>query len=500
LLAFFRKILIRFSSPRTRKRLLLREELDKIAHQIARTPFRRYYKSAHKSFGLETGQLFQGLARVFAPAAQVLAKAEDSPLLRGITIEKMLTQEQKAALDKLDMDTLRKTIDGNALLEAAASIEKLIAETEILFTKQWTARCDAYYNQVIYYIWLATLNYPSIIRPFIPAGGASTEYDILRFRGSFHTVPGAAIIAFIQDFAELLEGFEIGADWDTVFDILAAFSKNAPPQQKKWGWVKKTLEELDISNFLHLLLRHYYGKANLKITEQYPQYQIATSFVTGKLEAAQTFADNLRKRDNDTKVNTLRSALFGEMGGMEMAGYYTREHGESLAHRCGTGFTCADAFNTVRLFITVFYDEITLLCDTLIISGEWYDMDLYRNFAANWHHLEEILDNVKEFDKSLGPDGQLGKNEASAKLSKVALTIYVEKANEAARALIEEYLDGITILEQQLETIYTDKAQETPLVIRNWEPLDTVMAGTSAAALQKAMNDFEFLETFLLPE
>jgi hypothetical protein len=124
--------------------------------------------------------------------------------------------------------------------------------------------------------------------------------------------------------------------------------------------------------------------------------------------------------------------------------------------------------------------EIKPSIDLLLIRGQWVATVLSQQLSESYHRLNELTDQLLEFDETLAEDGELGaainnalqKSDRNKGIVRI-LKQHISDANNEALRIIRESAQHLISVAKYVKSILEDHKSKPPEMILNWREIET---------------------------
>jgi hypothetical protein len=200
----------------------------------------------------------------------------------------------------------------------------------------------------------------------------------------------------------------------------------------------------------------------------------------------------------DTRIAECAKRFFGDTSTEHLA-YYNEENSELYKKNNFNGFDFARGLNYLIVFLLNEKAQLQFFSDLFLIRGQWVSPALFRPLSDAMQMLETIPGTIKALDESLSDKGVYGpklekaltKSDLSKSLIR-SINTNLDHLNNEARLIITDAIFNLSVLADSLVVILEDYRRSFPLIILNWEELDSYSNGileSRIAGMYKRLED-----------
>ena len=460
------------NDPERQKRRLLKE----IGKDLQRQRY-RLYKPRSREVLPGLGRLLFEAYRVVGPAQPLVAGAESSGALRQIVVEQFHSEEQNRLREELNEKAIRERAEHADARQVAAGVRDSLEAYVAGFDATTIKQIDATYNLIRAFIDFARFDLYFVLRkldPTVREGGFAVV-------PRFEPMNGEYVCDDIKDLLEVALPLDKDAPWDQALGALREYRSVDVVDRGAWQKLLNTLTGVLRSGVLVKIVQHLDGDPGYRPAVHAYHERIAEHQLTVLRTQVEATLQTLGRERRSRQVEELVTRVFGTAD-VQRARHYTEEAGAAFAGQAGGGFQHTEAVNYLKAYLVDSFraDGYRLLSDLLVVRARWSDPESSQRFSDALHAVSDAVDQVVEFDDSLGERNALGvrltraagrlvdRDPASNRLLREAL----RDVNEQARAIVNSAGTSLVELGRIVKVLTEDIGRDRPQVVLNWRELE----------------------------
>ncbi len=439
-------------------------------------------KAKWKFFSPTGDQADVGLAKAFyemyavvGPAKTLLANAASSHALRGIFIDQVLSESQRALKDQFAEDAIRalsKTVPTETL---TSQIRESLVEFAAAFDAERQKAVDARYNLFLQFMDFVDFNYYFMLKKF----DSMLPDNDFNYLPRWEAIDGEYVVDDLKDFLTATSGMAVDADWDGMFDVLKLYKQIDVVSRQNWKKMMSNFGAVKRSGVLLQMVQYLSKDPSYQFKAYIASERIVEPFLDSVRSTAEgTLARIAHERKLD-KVNSLVNQVFGTTG-ISRTKNYTEKANLVFQKKKVGGFTLVEPMNYLKAFLLDYYKrDIRELVNLLLVKGQWVTNTLAAPLSESFHQLMEVSDRITAFDEVLAEDADRGAKlktllSRADKDSNAANSVRMQlkDINAGARALIVEAATHLIVIGKHLKMAIDDLAKPKHELILNWKMLE----------------------------
>ena len=473
--SFFQKILGLFMSSDSPE-ALKRRKLKDIAKIIGKTRYSKWYKPGSQEVLPQAAQFFYSIYKVVGPARPLLAGIASSKVLKNITVENSLSDNQKKLLENLSEESI---LEQSKHSNAEALTEKVKKELKTFigeFDSNQTQKIDLIYQHLDAFIQFVLFDYYFLLRKF----DSNFIENNFNYAPNFQAIRGEYISEDLKDFASVFYQLSFDTDWNLIFDIIKTYKNIQPVHTGQWKKLLGVLNDLRRSRALEYIIQHItediiYTVETTPFTEK-----LSDTYISQIKTNTQNVINKLIDEQRSSKVAVLISKIFGEqvISGMKN---YTVDANTAFTKRGLSGYIYAEEMSYLKSFLIEYVKtDVRTLCDLFLVRGNWGGFaGTTADFSNSFHAIIQVAAKAVEFDDKLSEVSEMGvkfrtllsrmerEKEAGRQASKL-----LNDVNETALKLINISLKHIIVIGNNFKNIIADYDKPRRELIQNWKEIE----------------------------
>ena len=452
-----------------------KRQLKALAKEIAKNKFGKWYKPSADEFQPQMAHFFYELYKVVGPARALLTNADSSKMLKVIAVEQNLSKNQNKLRSALTAETIEERAKKTTPKELAAQVRKEL----ILFTQEFDEKkieeIDILYRQLNEFIHFVLFDYYFLLKKF----DAAFPEDKYSYVPKFVPVNGEHVREPLKDFAPMLYGLPLEADWEKVFAIITAYKNVQPVNAAQWKKQLGLFNDVRRSNILEKTIRHVTKDPNYAIEFTLSSDRITDDYIKKIERITEETLKKISKDQKSSQVAVLAQRVFGNevMSGTK---YYNPVSNAAFEKRGLDGYIYADALNYLKSFLVDYFkSDIRALSDLVLVRGQWMQQAPSSEYSESYHTLMQIATKILEFDEKVSEVSELGvkfrtllsrmerEKDAGRQIQK-----YLEEVNDAAFKLLKTSIKNIITLGNAIKNCIADYDKPHRELLQNWKEVE----------------------------
>lgn len=472
---FFKKI-FSFLFPTPDDQAIKNRQLKKIAKEIAKSKYSRWYHSKNQELSAEFAAFLFRVYKVLGPARALLSAAASSQVLKTLVVEQKLTKQQKTLLERLSEAAILEQAQTADTKTLTAAVEKNYA----LFTQKFNAETiktiDQTYASLESFVQLALFDYYFVLRKFEPALPEGAYSYIPKFR----PIKCAHILDELNDFSAVLHDLSEQTNWKHVFEIITAYKTIRPVNDNQWTKIFKALIELRNANILEKIIAHSTDDPLYTITYKSSTPTIARTYLQTLKATVEKTVRSVYQNKKNNEISRLAEYVFGKkqlQGGLY---WYTIRANDQFEKRRLSGFLYTRALNYLKVFLTEYASQdVHELSELFLVRGNWGSTIATSEYSESFYALAALTETVTQFDESLSETSNRGMSfrkllsrmdrERTAAQQVNAL---LNEVNKEASALLNDAMRHIIVMGKHIKLVLEDYKKPRRIVLQNWNEIE----------------------------
>lgn len=392
---FFAQLFAKIFSPNDPE-LVKKRELAKVLKNISKTKFSRWYRPT-QMVTADMAEFFFEVYKTVGPAKALFDNATHSRMLKFLSIEHVLTKEQKALLDDIDEERIRvlaKTMPYEALAEL---VNKKLKNFEKSFSDAQAKNAHELYHAIKSFVALCSFDYYFLLKQF---DERLMELNF-SYRPVFQDVAALAVLDSLENFLDILLNIPFESDWDTVIDVIGAYKNVKPVNLAAWKKTEQNLKTLRNSLVLENIIRHASGDPYVSFMQQNDTENISQKYMSDLFKNSEAVLTNIKKELNADVVIALVKKIFMTDQPYSAAKYYTVNN-PLFAHTQLAHFVHGTAFSYLKSFLFEYFKtEVRDISDLFLVRAIWNNPEYVKEYSESYHELFALAEAVHSFDENL---------------------------------------------------------------------------------------------------
>ncbi|NCN05597.1 MAG: hypothetical protein GW949_08190 [Spirochaetales bacterium] len=474
-----------------------RRLLKSIGKDLSKLRF-KFYRPKGEMALPQLAKFFFEVYKVTASASDLTVGADQSDVLKEITIDFHMTDDQKLLRESFSEAEIRekaKTMDPKFLVsKLKEDLVTFISSFDSTLVKQ----INSSYNSVLRFVHFVRYDYYFTLKKY---DSSMAEGNVIG-NPKFEAINGEYILDDLKDFLEVALPIQKDLNWEAVFTILATYKGTEIVNTQAWGKVLQILKNVVHAEILTLIIRHLSGDPYWKPTPHVPGEHIVEGYLNKIKSQTETVVQKIAEEKKNAKVDKIVTLVFGGPVPPRIKNYTDRAS-LSFGRRIGMTYTHTLPINYLKSFLLDFFKkEIRELQDLLLVRGKWTTNVLSQQLSDHYYQTLAVSDKVLAFDDSLGDEGDIGsrlkrsmarvveRDESSAR----PVRAMVQEINNQAQKIIAEAATILIAFGKSLKSLAEDIDKKDFELIINWKEL----VALSEVPLKERLNeDYKRLYFFI---
>jgi hypothetical protein len=468
--------------------------LKRMKKLLAANAYGNFYRIKTGEVTVELAEFFFAVYKAVSPAQDALQNAAGSSRLKLVTIHAFLDEMQAALLERLSPEVIESRARETPSRDLARQLQDEFDRLAAGFDPERVNAVDGCYSLILDMAKLVTYDFYFLLRKF------DIQLSEHNFKGKprFVSVPGTTVSDEIKDFLELTAGIDMDRDWDTVRAVLRDFKGAEVVNPKLWNAMLAELQEVKRSGILEMLVQCITGDPDWGWEPRLTREHITGAYLEAIRHEIFDHLARITTAKQDALIAECARRFFGE-DNTELLTYYTEENNERYKKNNFNGFTFARGLNYVLVFLLDEKPQLQFFSDLLLIRGEWVIPALSHPLSDAIRLLDSLPDTIKALDDSLSDKGAYGPKLEKAlqrtdhsKTQIRQINTALDHLNNEARLIITDAIFNLSVIADSLKDILEDYQRSFPLMIKNWEKLESYSNGElegRSAGMHKRLGD-----------
>jgi len=474
-MSLWQKLLSLIFTVNTTPEAAKKKKLKEIAKSINKTRYGKWYKASGAEIKTPLADFFYNVYKVIGPSKPVLVNANASKVLKNVTVESFLTEEQvnlvqgisDKAIEERAVDTDVDVIVAQVRKELTTFLQG-VNSGEVMKADIIYANMDAFINFVLFDFYFFLKKFDPVIM--------ENKFDYVP---KFQQIRGEYVVDALKDFATVLYSLPEEADWKSVFAVLERYKSVKLVNEAQWKKIFGTLQDMKRSRFLELLICHISQDPFYRIQTVLFTEKITDNYIANVKQMANSALDKLVQKKKSGQVVVLAKKVFGDTVGSGMKNY-TVIANEVFKKKGSSGYVHAETMNYLKAFLIDYVKtDIRTLSDLLLVRGNWGAQSVTQEFSNSYHALMQVATKVVEFDEQFKPGSDISvkckallsrmerEKEAARQLQKL-----LDSANEMAFKIITMTVKHIVVIGNNFKDVIADYEKSPSDLIHNWKEIE----------------------------
>lgn len=496
--------LLRSFFSRNSPEYIKKKKLKRIARNISRTKFSKWYKN--KELTPECAFFFFEIYKTVGPARALLENANSSNVLKFLTIETGLSNEQLKLLQSLTESAIlseQNQTDFESLeLKTQQRLSRFIAS----FDDVQKERANQLYHQVRGFVSLSLFDYYYFLKQF---DGNLKELNFIN-KPNFKKINAIAVLDQLHDFLEVLMNLPLDSNWQEVFKIIEKYKGIKPVNFGEWKKTYDRLRSLHNSLVLENIIKHTSENPDAKFTMLVPVADIASEYKRKVINEAEKALSIVLKSQKNRKVDILVKQVFNVQVPPSATKYYIAKN-PLFADTKYKGFIYGSALSYLKSFlIEYFKTELREISNVFLVRATWENPANVKAYSESYHELLEMVDRIIEFDEEL-KEGEREAMKLKAAISRAQRDISAENfirrrlndLNKTAYVMVISSCKLLITIAKLFKLIIEDFHRPRRTLLQNWREVEQNCpkpADKWLSVAYKKIHAFVVLEQLLISQ
>lgn len=420
-------------------------------------------------------EFFYNVYKVIGPSKAVLMNANASKVLKSVTVECFLTDEQLKLAQNLSDTAIEERASKTDVDSLVSQVKAELKTFVDGFNSEQVLKADLIYEQMDAFINFVLFDFYFFLKKFDTA----IVENNFAYNAHFQVIRGEYVVDALKDFATVLYSLPEAADWKAVFAVFERYKTLKLVNEAQWKKIFGTLQDIKRSRFLELLICHISQDPFYRIQTEPFTEKITDKYLENIRKATNTALDKLIQKQKSGQVAVLVKKVFGDVVGSGMKNY-TVVSNEIFKKRGVDGFIHAETMNYLKAFLIDYVKtDVRSLSDLLLVRGNWGAPSITQEYSNSYHAVMQLSTKVVEFDDQFKPGSDISvkfrtllsrmerEKEAGRQLQKM-----LDSANEMAFKIISMTVKHLVVIGNNFKDVIEDHEKTTSDLIHNWKEIE----------------------------
>ena len=454
--------LFRDNSPEAKKKQLLKD-IGKILK-----------KQKYKFINVKTEEALPAIAKFYyqiyavtAIPAKILSGQENSPSLKSLFLDSVLSEKQKDLIGQLQKDNVEKRLSENS-----SDLENIKQELEALMksiTSEQMTNANRTYKQYLIFLRLIKFDYYFLLKKF---DSLLRELDF-KYKPSFKPVDCEYILDDLIEMVSLFPLLLSYTSWNEVFDILKNFKKQDILSRDDWAKIIRYIGNISNSEVLKYMIKLVSKNPFFSFTIDEPKENICDEYFTKLKTSVEMVIQKISLEKKNSKKDELLNQIFGNAAGANRMKHYTEGNNGVFKQKLLGGYLYVEAINHIKAFMLDYVKrDLMRIVNYLVVKAEWKTNTSSKEMSDTLEALISLSDKIVHFDNSLAVDADVGskinsymKRMASDQKYKVEIKKILHEVNSTVVTISQDVYKNLTRIAQALSDILSEFAEKPPMNI-----------------------------------
>ncbi len=474
-LSLWQRLLGLIFSTNTTPELAKKKKLKEIAKAINKTRYGKWYKASSSEIKPPMPEFFYNVYKVIGQSKAVLMNANASKVLKAVTVECFLTEEQLNLVQNLSDAKIEERSAGADVDSIVSQVKKELNTFASGFTSGEVLKADVIYEHMDAFINFVLFDYYFFLKKFDTA----IVENNFNYDANFQAIRGEYVLDALKDFATVLYSLPEVADWKAVFAVFEKYKSLKLVNEAQWKKIFGTLQDMKRSRFLELLICHISQDPFYKIQTVPFTEKITDEYINNVRKVTNGALDKLIQKQKSGQVAILVKKVFGEAIGSGMKNY-TVVSNEVFKKKGIDGFIHAETMNYLKAFLIDYVKtDVRSLSDLLLVRGNWGAQSVTQEYSNSYHAIMQLATKVVEFDEQFKPGSDISvkfrtllsrmerEKEAAKQLQKL-----LDSANDMAFKIVSMTVKHLVVIGNNFKDVIADHEKTKSDLIHNWKEIE----------------------------
>jgi len=470
---FFQRIINMFLSA-TDPAAIKKRQLKLLAKEISKSRYKWYKPNTEEALpGM--GKFFYDVYKVVGNAQVMMSNANASVVLKSVTVESNLSDNQKKLLTRFTEEAIRERLQNTSLKEVVAQIKSELSAFVNDFDTEKVKEIDTIYSQIVMFVNFVSFDYFFLLKKF-DSGCPERNFS---YSPKYETIRGEYVLEDLKDFALIAYTLPQDADWQKVFATLKEYREVEPVALGPWNKLLNAINDLKKNEYLEKVIAHLSEDPSYKTRYELVSERVVDIYIDKLKTSTEMIIQQLQQDEKSGKVSELLKQVFGTDSIIRLKNYAERVN-SVYEKKMLSGYLHVEELNYLKAFlIDYFKRDIRALTDLFLVRGKWSLATLSASYSSSFHSLLEISDAITAFDDSLAEDEEMGAKLKSM-LSRAdrdkelvkQLRTQLKDVNEKALGFLTQGTQHLIVIAKSLKNILEDYEKPNHELITNWKELE----------------------------
>jgi hypothetical protein len=475
-LSFFERILSVFfnlgDTDRQKKRAL-----KAIGKNLSKDRY-KFYKPRGKEIQPTFGRFLYEIYKSISAVRKLVQTSDTSGTLKMVVIDSLMDERQRQLREALDERNIRETARNADLKVVTDQVKETMINLVGSFDANRVKRVNTLYSDLRSFVEFCHFDYYFTLKKF----DSAISEDSFTYKPKFDSIDGEYVIDDIRDFLEVAKALPEEADWEAVFDVLAAYRNVEVVDRDQWRKVWKTLRNVLDSNVLEDIVRHGSDEPYWAVKGSSSTYRIVEPYLSEVKSNVEQTLQKISSERRNNRIEQLVKQIFSTTV-IARTKNYTEKANVQFQRIEGGGYKYVHAVNYLKAYLLDFFkkDVREIVQDLLIVRGKWVTNVQAQQISDAYHGVLSVSEQVIKLDDGLGDEGEIGQKMRRAmgrvvdrdRGSQKFIRELLDQVNRQALDLVNEAAQNLIIIGKNLKLLIEDVDRKEHQIITNWKELDS---------------------------
>jgi hypothetical protein len=431
-------------------------------------------------------KLFHEIYVCIGPAQSIFLNLSNSPALKNILIEGMLSEDALIKLRSLDEEAITAKSQQMPIEKLTEECQQNLALYSAYFTPEIVRKIESRFRTLQIFFDLLKFNFYFFLKKF---DSNLPERDF-NYRPRFEKIHGSYIVEDLKEFWEVASHLPLQADWDGIFDTLKAYKNVEPVNRGLWKKVLQNFRILQESDVIPLIIQYVSQDLTYQVLSKPEKENIVEQHLNALKTRNEVTLSKIRTHKRRLSIGKLATDIFGNEAVFRAKNYVEKANTIFSKKNVGT-YTLVDAFNFLKAFLIDYgKKDLRELVNFLVIKGQWFEMNNSKILSEGLHRIMELSEKVVSFDDSLAEEGERGsrikshiiKSDRDTNAQSIVRNL-IKDINNLVKTYLLDTGNEMINLGKVLKAVIEDMSKPKHELIGNWKQLETGYDGNLKEAL-----------------
>lgn len=499
-LSFFDKILsvfVNLSDPDRQKKRLLRA----IGKNLTKDRY-KFYKPRGKEIQPSFGRFLYEIYKAISVVKKLVQTSDTSGSLKMVVIDLMMDERQQRLREALDERKIRESVRNADLKHVSDQVKETMINLVGSFDANKVKQINTTYGNLRAFVEFCHFDYYFTLKKF----DSAISEDSFTYKPKFESIDAEYLIDDIKDFLDVAALLPVEADWDAVFDVLAAYRNVETVDRDQWQKIWKTLRNVIDSGVLEEIVRHGSDDPYWSVSAKGANHRIVEPYLT---EIKNNVEETLQKIANERRNNKIEQLVKQVFGTTVVARTknYTEKANMQFQRLESGGYAHVYAANYLKAYLLdVFKKDIReIVQDLLIVRGKWVTNVQAQQISDAYHGVLSVSEQLIKLDEELGDEGEVGQKMRRAmgrvvdrdRSSQKFIREILDQVNTQVSNMVNEAAQNLIIIGKNLKLLIEDVDRKEHQIITNWKELDSEIEDSLKARMGAIYKQLYYLVQLL---